>query len=127
MDAPSEWVFETIDYAGTSVLLSRATWRAKAGHDEQGSHPEIHDYLEDARATIESPTLVFQSTRDERSRIFYRLGVGRGEFVGKHIVVAVKYVQEATSRRGYVTMLYLSRAVSSRGTQLWPRMGNVSQ
>lgn len=127
MDAPSEWVFETIDYAGTSVLLSRATSHAKAGNDEQGTHPEIHDYLEDVRATIESPTVVFQSTRDERSCIFYRLGVGRGEFVGKHIVVAVKYGQEATSRRGYVTMMYLSRAVDSRGTQLWPRMGNVSQ
>ena len=99
----------------------------KAGNDEPGTHPEIHDYLVDVRAAIESSTLVFQSTRDERSRIFYRLGTGRGEFVGKHVVVVVKYVQEATGRRGYVGTMYLSRAVYSRGVQFWPRIGNVSQ
>lgn len=83
------------DYSGTPVVLGRATWHAKAGNAEVGDHPEIRDYLEDVRATIESPTLVFQSRRDERSRIFYRLGAGRGEFAGKHMVVVVKYVQEA--------------------------------
>ncbi|HXH13869.1 MAG TPA: hypothetical protein VNP04_29380 [Alphaproteobacteria bacterium] len=118
-----EWVFETLDHSGAPVVLSRATWHAKAGNDDAGTHPEIYDYLEDVRAAIESPPLVLQSTRDERSCIFYRLGVGRGEFAGKPIVVVAKYMQEVTSRRGYVTTMYLSRAVYSRGTQLWPEWG----
>lgn len=120
-----EWVFETTDYEGTPVVLSRATWHAKAGNDEPGIHPEVRDYLEDARDAIESPDLVFQSSRDERSHIFYRLAAGRGDFVGKHVVVVIKYVQEVTVRRGYVGTMYLSRAVYSRGVQLWPRTTNV--
>ena len=62
MSVQPEWVFETTDYAGTPVVLSQSTWQSKAGNDESGTHPEIHDYLVDVRAAIESPTLVFQST-----------------------------------------------------------------
>ena len=69
-------VFETVDYSNTPVVLSRATWRAKAGNAGPGEHPEVRDYLEDARLTIEKPDFVFQSTRDKRSRLFYRLSAG---------------------------------------------------
>ena len=100
MVAQLEWIFETVDYEGTPVVLSRATWHAEAGNDEPGTHPEIHDYQEDVQAAVRSPDLVFQSTRDERSRIFYRLNTGRGEFAGKHMIVVVKYVQESTGLRG---------------------------
>jgi hypothetical protein len=125
MVARPEWVFETSDYEGTPVVLSQATWQAKAGNDDPGIHPEVRDYLEDTRLAIESPDLVFQSTRDERSRIFYRLDAGRGDLTGKHVVVVVKYVQETTGLRGYVGTIYLSRAVYSRGVQLWPKTANV--
>lgn len=121
------WVFETADYEGTPVVLSQATWHAKAGNDELGSHPEIKDYLEEVRTTIAAPDLVFQSTRDVRSHIFYRLGVGRNNLTGKHLVVVVKYVQETTGKRGYVGTVYLSRAVYSRGVQLWPKLTNGPQ
>ncbi len=98
-------------------MLSRATWHAKAGNDAPGTPPEIRGYLEEVRTTIASPHRVFASTSDARSRIFYRLGAGRGDFAGTHVVVVVKYVQEATSRRGYVGTVYLSRAVYARGVQ----------
>jgi hypothetical protein len=127
MVAQLEWIFETVDYEGTPVMLSRATWHAKAGNDEPGTHPEIHDYQEDVQTAVGSPDLVFQSTRDERSRIFYRLNTGRGEFVGKHVIVVVKYVQESTGLRGYVGTMYLSRAVYSRGGQLWPKTASTPQ
>lgn len=127
MSGQPEWVFETTDYEGTSVVLSRATWQAKAGNYEPGTHPEIRGYLKEVQAAIESPDLVFQSTRDERSRIFYRLDAGRGAFAGKHVVVIVKYVQEEIGRRGYVETVYLSRAVYSRGVQLWPRTADAPQ
>jgi hypothetical protein len=123
----STWIFEITDYEGTPVVLSQTTWHAKAGNDESGSHPEIRDYLEEVRTTIASPDLVFQSTRDERSRIFYRLSVGRGNLAGKHVVVVVKYVQETTGKRGYVGTIYLSRAVYSRGEQLWPKPAIIPQ
>ncbi len=121
-DSEGELVFETVDYNSTPVVLSRATWRAKAGNDEPGEHPEVRDCLEEARLAIEQPDVVFQSTRDRRSRLFYQLSAGRGHFAGKHLVVVVKYVAEPTGIRGYVSTLYLSRTVYARGEQLWPRV-----
>lgn len=115
-------VFSTVDYSHTPVVLSWATWRAKAGNAVPGEHPEIRDYLEDARSTIERPDIVFQSTRDARCRLFYRLSVGRGSFIGKHLVVVIKYIAEEAGERGYVSTLYLSRTVYARGAQLWPEI-----
>jgi hypothetical protein len=116
-------VFSTVDYSHTPVGLSWATWRAKAGNAVPGEHPEIRDYLEAVRLTIERPDFVFQSTCDARCRLFYRLSVGRGSFVGKHLVVVVKYVAERAGEQGYVSTLYLSRTVYAKGAQLWPAIG----
>jgi hypothetical protein len=122
-----EFVFKTTDYEGTPVALSTVTWQVKAGNGGPGAHPEIHNYQEDVRKTVEAPHLVFQSARDERSRIFYRLGVGRDKFAGKHLVVIVKYVNEAGGRRGYIGTMYLSRSVYARGDQVWPSKKTVLQ
>lgn len=116
----SEWIFETSDYEGTPVVLSRTTWHTKAGNDETGSHPEIRGYFADVQQAIETPDLVFQSTRDARSRIFYLLKRGAGTFAGKHLVVIVKYVQDTDGTRGYVSTIYLSRSIYSKGALLWP-------
>lgn len=121
-----ECVFETLAYEGMPVVLSRGTWQAKAGNDAPGDHPEIRGYLEDMKAAIESPDLVFRSTRDERSKIFYHLRAGRGEFAGKHLVVIVTYVQQARGQRGYVSTAYLSRAVYSRGVYYGRERGKPS-
>jgi hypothetical protein len=125
MSPQPEDVFETPDYTGISVVLSRATWQAKAGNDTLGTHPEIRDYLADVEAAIALPDLVFQSTHDTRTRLFYRLRVGRGDFAGKHLVVVVKYVQQAEGQRGYVSTVYLSRAVYAQGVLLWSRTENA--
>jgi hypothetical protein len=119
-----EFVFETTDHEGTPVVLSQATWQAKAGNDEPGTHPEIRSYLADVQTTIEAPNLVFGSTQDKRSRILYRLYAGHGDFAGRHLVVVVKYVYEATGQRGYVSTMYLSRSVYSRGALLWTNLEN---
>lgn len=123
-NSETDLVFETVDYSNTPVVLSKMVWQTKAGNDEPGEHPEVRDYLGDAQLTIEQPELVFQSTRDERSCLFYRLSAGRGRFVGKHLVVVVKYVAESTGICGYVSTLYLSRTVYAKGEQLWPRRIN---
>ena len=66
----ADWVFETTDYEGTPVVLSQATWQTKAGNGDPGAHPEIRDYLEDIRKTVEAPQLVFQSVKDKRTHLF---------------------------------------------------------
>ncbi len=113
----STWLFETTDYENTIVYLARSTWETKIFE-----HPEISDYLLDVGTTIQSPDLVFQSTRDERSRIFYHLYVGREKLKDKHLVVVVKYIQEEETKRGFISTMYLSRAVYSRGELLWKNL-----
>lgn len=103
------------------MVLSYATWQAKAGNDEPGEHPEIREYLGEVRLAVEEPDLVFQSTRDERSCLYYRLRTGRDRFAGKHLVVVVKYVMEPAGLRGYVSTMYLSRTVYARGEILWTK------
>jgi hypothetical protein len=93
--------------------------------DVLGTHPEIRAYLEDVEAAIASPDLVFPSIRDTRTRLFYRLRVGRGDFDGKHLVLVVKYVQQVEGQRGYVSTIYLSRAVYAQGVLLWSRTANT--
>jgi len=127
MASVPEHIFEVVDYEGKPVVLTRETWHAKAGNDESGKHPEIKNYLIEVKLAVRSPDLVFQSTRNERSRIFYRLNVGREDFAGKHVVVIVKYVFEPAGERGYVSTIYLSRSVYSRGVRLWPRKANTLQ
>ncbi|MGE0084896.1 MAG: hypothetical protein AB7S75_10770 [Desulfococcaceae bacterium] len=117
------WMFEVRDYQGYPVVLSKTTWYTKAGNEtKKGTHPEIIDYFEDIKLAIESPDIVFQSSRDDRSRIFYKLGAGHGDFEGKHLVVIVKYVDDPDGLRGYVSTMYISRSVYSKGVQLWIRM-----
>ncbi|MEE4358305.1 MAG: hypothetical protein V2I97_17680 [Desulfococcaceae bacterium] len=122
-DEQTEWMFETADYQGNPVVLSKSTWHTKAGSETaDGTHPEIIDYFEDIKLAIESPDIVFQSSRDERSRIFYKIGAGRNEFEGKHLVVIVKYVNDSGRSRGYVSTMYITRSIYSKGEQLWIRM-----
>jgi len=91
-DEKTQRIFETTDYQGYPVVLSRITWHTKAGNEtKEGTHPEIRDYLGDIRNTIESPDIVFQSNSDDRSRIFYKLGAGRDDFKDKHLVVIVMW------------------------------------
>ena len=117
MNPEPTWLIETSDYEGMTVFLGRETWQTKIVE-----HPEIQDYLVDVETTIQSPDLVFSSTRDERSRIFYRLYVGRDKWQDKHLVVVVKYVREETELRGYVSTVYMSRAEYSRGELLWKNL-----
>jgi len=114
-----DFIFETKDYQGTTVYLSKNTWNIKAGADKLGSHPEIDAYIYDIKFTIETPDLVFQSQRDTRSRLFYSLNVGRGDFLGKHLVVVIKYIEEKIGLKGYVSTMYLSRSIYSKGVLLW--------
>ncbi len=88
------WMFATTDYAGTPVVLSRATWHATAGHDAPGTPPEIRGDLEAVRTTIASPHRVFASTSDTRSCLFSRRGAGQGAFAGTPVVVVEKYPEK---------------------------------
>ncbi|ETR69896.1 MAG: hypothetical protein OMM_09208 [Candidatus Magnetoglobus multicellularis str. Araruama] len=113
-----QWIFQVQDYNSTTVKLSKLTWQTKAGNGNIGSHPEIKEYLDAIINTIQIPDIVFESSKDTRSKLFYKLNAGKELFENKHLVVVVKYVME-NELIGYVSTLYLSRSVYTRGTILW--------
>jgi hypothetical protein len=101
--------------------LSKKTWTSKAGNGHPGIHPEIKEYLKKIMKLIQYPDYVFRSAKDERSRVFYKLGAGVYDFVGKHLVVIVKYVQDKNITKGYISTMYLSRTIYSKGEIIWPK------
>jgi len=123
----TEFLFDEDDYAGTSVALASEVWEKKLLSPAPTGHPEVAQYLEDVRLAISQPDIVFQSTRRQDSRLFYRLDVGKKHHKGLHIVVVVKYVQEHERLRGYVSTVYLARKVYSRGIILWKKPGLLTR
>lgn len=75
--------------------------------------------------TVEDPDLVFQSTRHEQAQMFYSLNSEQGNLVGKHLIVVVKYVQEESGKQGYISTIYLSRKIYSKGVLLWQKKQNL--
>jgi len=118
IDIKSQWIFKVHDYNSVRVSLSRLTWETKAGNGNIGSHPEIKDYLDEIKNMVQYPDIVFESIKGKRFKIFYKLNAGRGIFRNKHLVVVIKYVQERQVV-GYISTMYLSRSVYTKGKVLW--------
>ncbi|MBI4677296.1 MAG: hypothetical protein HY748_06910 [Elusimicrobia bacterium] len=118
-----EPVFQVEDYEGVPVALERAVWEDKILHPVLG-HPEVREYLQEIRLTIQSPEAVYPSRRDPRSRLFYRSDLTRGEFKDYWLVVVVKYVREPSGSKGYVSTAFISRSLKKRSEKLWPRSTN---
>lgn len=116
-----EDVFQVSDYNGILVTLSRQVWQDKILSPGPGGHPEVADYLDEIQKAIVEPNVAFESTHRQDVQLLYRLGVDVGRYEGLHLVVVVKYVQEAQGVRGYVSTVYLTHKLYSRGRILWTR------
>ena len=111
------------DYDGVEVILEKSVWHGKILHPALG-HPEVKDYLNEIKLTVQSPEAVYASARDYRSRLFYRSGLTRGKFKNYWIVVVVKYPREPSGLKGYVSTAFIARSLKKRGEKLWPRLAN---
>lgn len=115
-----EFIWKTQDYDGVEVVFERSVWHDKILHPVLG-HPEVKDYLDAIRLSVQAPEAVFASLRDARAKLFYRSGLTAGRFAGHWIVVAVKYLREPEGLKGYVSTAFISRTLKKRGNKLWPR------
>ncbi len=120
-------IFRVTDYDGTLVVLAEEQWKQKILSSAPIGHPEVAGYLLEMQGAITEPDLVFESSRRTDTRLFYRLNTGKGEYVGKHLVIVVKYVQGSEGLRGYVSTVYLARGVYSRGRLLWQRKNLITE
>ena len=64
-------MFTIPDKDGIPVSLTKEVWFNKL-LDSRRSHPEVKDYLSGIRSTINDPDFIFQSSRDERSKLLYK-------------------------------------------------------
>jgi hypothetical protein len=114
-----DFIFETEDYGGTQVVLAVYVWEDKILSPSPIGHPEVAPYLNTIRQAIIEPDVVFQSTRREDTKVFYRLRAGTGQFEGLHLVIIVKYLLESSGWRGYISTAYLTHKLYSKGKILW--------
>jgi len=114
-------IFEIESYDGAPVALGAQEWKNKIISDAPIGHPEVADYLNVIRSTISDPDVVFESTKRDDTRLLYKLSAGYGDYDGKHLVIVVKYVEEADGLRGYVSTAYLARGLYAGGRILWQK------
>lgn len=119
----TETIFQIHDYEGLPVILSREVWEDKILSSDPSGHPEVGPYLDEIQKAITQPDVVFESTHRQDVKLLYRLAAGVGRYEGLHIVVVVKYTQETEGIRGYVSTVYLTRKLYSRGKILWTKPG----
>ena len=91
-------------------------WEDKILSDSPIGHPEVVTHTDILPEAIQRPDVVFCSTRRLDTHLFYKLHVDEGKH---HIVIVVKYVIENKCRVGYVTTVYLTGKLYSKGDILW--------
>ncbi len=111
-----KFIFEIDDYRGIPVRLSQSVWQDKILSSTPIGHPEVAPYEDILPKAIRQPDAVFRSTRREDTHLFYKLHVDEAKH---HIVIVVKYVFENRGRVGYVSTVYLTSKLYSKGDILW--------
>lgn len=122
-DPHVETIFQIHDYEGLPVILGREVWEDKILSSDPSGHPEVGPYLDEIQRAITQPDVVFASTHRQDVKLLYRLAVGVDRYEGLHVVAVVKYVQETEGMRGYVSTVYLTHKLYSRGKILWTKPG----
>jgi hypothetical protein len=65
-----EYILETQDYAGVTVVLYRSVWEKHILVE----HPDMVESLRRAEMTIRDPTFVYEDRTFPSIRLYYRLG-----------------------------------------------------
>lgn len=63
-------IFQIPDYTGTLVTLGEREWKEKIISPAPTGHPEVEEYLDEIKATISDPDIVFESNIRSDTHIF---------------------------------------------------------
>lgn len=83
-EQPSEFVLDVVDWQGRRVHMTARTF---SSHELR--HPEIREYLEEAKQTIADPDIVLED--NDSGVLLYRYGLGRQQYDKTYLVVIVHY------------------------------------
>ena len=90
-------IWQGVDREGVKIIIDEDAWKRHVM-----KHPEIEPFWEAVAKTMCNPEKIYQNTRpDEQRRYFrrlYRSGLLSGYFVNHYVRVAVKYVRFAHRR-----------------------------
>lgn len=111
------------DPRGLTVTLVEDVWQ-----EHVQKHPEIADYFDEIRLTVQEPDEIFfdpLSTARRRPgtaiHLYYKRNLGREKYRNVLIVVVIKSVEESGGKQGYVESALLSDRVMSRLVLEWKR------
>lgn len=107
-------LFEAKDRDGVVVRMSRETYERHLP-----TRPEMADYIEEARITVEDPHLIILD--EDGCHHHYRLGLGRGKFKKCYVHVLVYYRRRRGRRVGLVASYWLCRDLIE-GETVWITM-----
>lgn len=113
-------MFTTLDKDGIPVSLTKEVWFNKLLDPVKG-HPEVKNYLSGIKLAIEDPDFIYQSMRDERSKLFYKTGLTTNKYENCYILVVIKYVKEPSGIHGYVSTVMLTNRLKKGGKLLWEK------
>lgn len=80
------WVFEIKDKSERKIHLSKERWN----HINQ-EHPEISEYAEEIKETLENPTKITDYSFDENVKYYYKYFKDR-KSSAKYLLTIVKYL-----------------------------------
>lgn len=112
-------LFKVQDYQNTVVILSKTTWYKKL-LDPVFGHPEIKSFRTKIKTTLTDPDYIFQSIRDQRSKL-YLTKITQGVFAFYFLVVVVKYIKERDKIIRYVSTVMINRKLPKTSKLLWER------
>ena len=117
MEQDEAVVFEVKDRRGRLVRLRETVYLRHLP-----THPEMADYLEEAKRTIADPDYELKDDEAEgECIIYYRLGLGREVFEKCFVTVPVHYAKTLLwGEVGEVATFYLPRKLG-RGKVSWTR------
>ena len=110
------FIFETKDRQGRAVRLTKRNFE-----NHVKTHPEIRDYIEEAKQTLEDPDVEFEA--DNGTTYYYKIGLTRGKFKGCYVLVIVRYsdIPGLEQAEGRVATFYPTTKISSDGELTWMR------
>lgn len=112
------------DPRGINVSLTQDVWREHTAY-----RPEIDDYLDAVRMTVENPDAIYfdpkttaRRTTGAKIYLYYRSGLTHGKYAENYVTVVVKVVFESGQvRRGYVESAMLPGRIMKRAVLEWKK------
>lgn len=109
-------LFECEDREGRSVRLRKEVFDRHVT-----DRPEMASYIEEARLTVSDPDYQLDDDNDsnagEITRIYYKMGLGRGKFAKCFLMVPVFY---DSTQEGEVATFHFTRRIG-KGVLVWQR------